>query len=140
MMKNLGKLVLAVGMLIVGVTVVPASASATSAAASCYDNKKEFTKPTGQGIVPAGQGYWKTTSNCADINLYLNTNGRYVKALAFTTNIDPKPSCHDSAYSWVPSKSWTVVQSNVPNGRYFFFCFKPINTGVNTGASGYAAY
>lgn len=83
---------------------------------------------------------WQAGPYCADINLYLNTNGRYVKALAFTTKIDPKPSCHDSAYSWVPSKSWTVVQSNVPNGRYFFFCFKPINTGVNTGASGYAAY
>lgn len=150
MMRIVSRLALAAGLLLaIGVgataTATPAnsarvatseaSSSDIGAAGACYDNKRYFVTKNGYRDLPTGDGYWKTTSNCGDINLYLNNGGRYVKVHMYASKPTVKPWCGEANYTWAPNQTWKVIKSGVPTGWYFFICFKTTDT-----ASGYAAY
>lgn len=112
-------LLLAIGGVAVGTTAASAN---EASAASCYGGAKVFGKPYGGFYVPSGQGKWKTTGRCNDIN---------IKMTGIVLNKDVRvcfyPSSGgmqcQSSYKHVGS-DWMVLASNVKTGTKFKLQFR----------------
>jgi hypothetical protein len=116
-----GRIALATGLLTALTVTVGGIAAGQASAAGCYDSKKLFDKPGGNYSAPTGDGWFRTTSNCRDINVQSAMwveDGAYVKVCFRTAG------CQDS-WKWVPAGAagWKVIASDVKDGTDYRFRF-----------------
>lgn len=92
----------------------------SASAAGCYDGAITHVVRAGELWSPRGDGKWKTTSACNDINVRLSsgaTNGDRLVHVCFYPSSGGE-SCQ-SRDTRVSPGEWTVVASNVKDGTKF---------------------
>ena len=85
-------------------------------AAGCYDSAKSFYKRPSGYEIPTGSGWWKTTSNCNDINIRLADNSTHD---ARTVKVCFERTGCQGSWTTVRKDRWTVVASNVKDGTTY---------------------
>ncbi|MET9552341.1 hypothetical protein [Streptomyces sp. NPDC006645] len=112
------------GTALVGLGAVAPSASA----ATCYGSAHSYSKPANSTFLPnIGNGHFRTTSNCADINVKTNAD-RYIKVCFAPSSGDTQ--CQDD-FKLARRGVWTVIATDVKDATKFAFHFEA--TGVSTG-------
>lgn len=113
--RRAGRIAVATGLLAaVGVTVGGVATANQASAAGCYESMKFFAKDDGTYYAPGTSTWFRTTSNCRDIQVksaaWLDT-GAYMKVCF------KKTGCQGS-WTWVPAggTGWRVIATDVKDG------------------------
>ncbi|MEU4602085.1 hypothetical protein AB0F43_03795 [Kribbella sp. NPDC023972] len=116
-----GRIALATGLLTAATVTIGGIAASQASAAGCYDSKKFFEKKSGTTLVPQGISWFRTTSNCRDINVQ---SAMWMETGANVTVCFRRSGCQDR-WTWIPAggKGWKVVASNVKDGTDYRFEF-----------------
>ena len=119
--KRAGRIAVATGLLSAVAVTVGGVAADRASAAGCYDSKKFFEKPSGTALVPQGTGWFRTTSNCRDINVQ---SAMWMKNGASVQVCFRSTGCQDR-WTWIPAggAGWKVVAYDVKDGTDYRFKF-----------------
>ncbi|MFI6080233.1 hypothetical protein ACIBBB_04475 [Streptomyces sp. NPDC051217] len=102
--------------------------ASTASAATCYGSAHSYSKPADSTFLPnIGNGHFRTTSNCADINIKTNAD-RYIRVCFVPSSGGTQ--CQDD-FKLARRGVWTVIATDVRDATKFAFVFEA--TGVSTG-------
>lgn len=120
-MKKLAALVMT-GAIVGGSLLV---STTPAAAATCYGSAKNYVSTAGGSVHPKGSDFFKTTSNCADINIRVNGFGtpKKVKVCFYHSN-NTLNYCQSSYSTYYPGDSWWEIATDVKDGVKFRFSFE----------------
>lgn len=117
--------VLISGLALVGGGIVAATTVAPdeAEAASCYGGAQRFDKARWTYQIPTGNGWWKTTSRCNDINV--KGHDIYADDVRYMKVCFQNGGCQDR-WTAVKRDQWKVVASNVKTGTKYRLRFKDV--------------
>ncbi|MGY0062192.1 hypothetical protein ACWY4P_37605 [Streptomyces sp. LZ34] len=108
---------LCVSALVSGASSAGATAGDGQTVMACYDTPIRFSKPSPHRTYPWTETRLRTSSNCNDINIKLDT-GSMVQVCFYNAG------GYCSQLKWAASGKWAAIATNVRDNAEYYFVFQ----------------